>query len=139
LRSRPSCSRARTNPPNLTPGTSVSVEYTGKGTVDKDHHIWIWLFDNADSSTWADVKPLAVGGLTENSATYKFDNLPQRVYMAVAFDEKGGYDATAGPPPPPGTPISVYGAEPGGVAAPVATDGENPAVKTSFDDSERMP
>jgi hypothetical protein len=116
---------------------AVSVEYTGKGTVDEDHHIWIWLFDNPDSSTWTDIEPLAVGSLLENSATYKFDNLPQRVYFAVAFDEKGGY--TPGPPPPQGTPIAVYGAEPGGAAAPVTTGGTDAAVKASFDDSQRMP
>jgi len=116
---------------------AVTVEYTGKGTVDKDHHIWIWMFDTPDSSTWADTEPLSVGTLLENSATYQFDNLPQRVYFAVAFDEKGGY--TSGGAPPPGTPIAVYGAEPGGAAAPVTSGGADAAVKTSFDDSQRMP
>ena len=78
---------------------AVSVDYTGKGTVDKDHHLWIWVFDNPDSSTWADTSPLAVGTLTEDGATYKFAALPKQVYLAAGYDEKGGYDGTSGPPP----------------------------------------
>ena len=80
-----------------------SVEYTGQGTVDQDHRIWIWLFDNPDSSTWPDSSPLAVAMLTENGASNKFTGLPKQVYFGTVYDEAGGYDGTAGPPPA-GTP-----------------------------------
>jgi uncharacterized protein (DUF2141 family) len=117
---------------------AVSIEYTAKGTVDQDHKIWIWLFDNPNSDTWADSTPVAIGSLTENGAAYKFAGLPKQVYFAMAYDESGGYDGTAGPPPQ-GTPIAIYGMASGGAAAAVDTGGDDQAVKTTFDDSMRMP
>jgi hypothetical protein len=124
--------------PAQTGKLAISVEYTGKGTVDTEHRLWIWVFDNPDSSTWPDSTPLAVAMLTENGATYKFSGLPKQVYFGAAYDEAGGYDGTAGPPPA-GTPISVYGMAEGGMAKAVDTGGDDAAVKATFDDSFRMP
>jgi hypothetical protein len=107
-------------------------------TVDKDHRLWIWLFDNPDSSTWPDSTPLAVGMLTENGAMHKFTGLPKQVYFGTAYDQAGGYDGTAGPPPA-GTPISVYGMGDGGTAKAVETGGDDAVVKATFDDSFLMP
>ena len=129
---------ARQDQPAQTGKLAISVEYTGNGAVDKDHRLWIWVFDNPDSSTWPDSTPLAVAMLTENGATHKFSGLPKQVYFGTAYDESGGYDGTAGPPPP-GTPISVYGMVDGGVAQAVGTGGDDAAVKATFDDSSRMP
>ena len=129
---------ARQNQPTQTGKLAISVEYTGKGAVDEDHRLWIWVFDNPDSSTWPDSTPLAVAMLTENGATHKFTGLPKQVYFGTAYDEAGGYDGTAGPPPA-GTPISVYGMADGGVAEAVGTGGDDAAVKATFDDSFRMP
>jgi hypothetical protein len=129
---------ARQNQPTQTGKLAISVEYTGKGAVDEDHRLWIWVFDNPDSSTWPDSTPLAVAMLTENGATHKFTGLPKQVYFGTAYDEAGGYDGTAGPPPA-GTPISVYGMADGGVAQAVGTGGDDAAVKATFDDSFRMP
>jgi hypothetical protein len=128
---------ARQNQPAQTGKLAISVEYTGKGAVDEDHRLWIWVFDNPDSSTWPDSTPLAVAMLTENGATHKFTGLPKQVYFGTAYDEAGGYDGTAGPPPA-GTPISVYGMADGGVAQAVGTGGDDAAVKATFDDSFRM-
>ena len=117
---------------------AVSIQYTGQGTVDKDHRIWIWLFDNPDSSSWVNTPPLAVGQLSENGAAFNFSELPKEVYIAMAFDEKGGYDGTSGPPPS-GTHIGIYGMASGGSPAAVETGAEDKELKTSFDDSMRMP
>jgi hypothetical protein len=124
--------------PAQTGKLAIAVEYTGKGTVDTEHRLWIWVFDNPDSSTWPDSTPLAVAMLTENGATYKFSGLPKQVYFGAAYDEAGGYDGTAGPPPA-GTPISVYGMAEGGMAKAVDTGGDDAVVKATFDDSFRMP
>jgi len=116
---------------------AVSIEYKGKGTVDKDHRIWIWVFDTPEIS--ASGTPVAFGDLSENGGTFKFGGLPKQVYLAMAYDEKGGYDGTTGPPPP-GTPVAIHGAAPGGgPAAAVPTGGEEAVLTTSFDDSSRMP
>ena len=117
---------------------AVSVDYTGKGTVDKDHHLWIWAFDNPDSSTWADTTPLAVGTLTENGATTSSPALPKQVYLAAAYDEKGGYDGTSGAPPLAHQSPSMAQTA-GGPAGAVPTGGDDATLKFTFDDSFRMP
>jgi hypothetical protein len=111
----------------------VTVEYKGAGTVDKEHKIWVWLFDTPtiDESSM----PIATGSLSENNGNAGFDGLPEAVYIAVCFDEKGGYDGTSGPPQS-GSPVMIHGEA--GTAKPVRTGSEAAAMVT-FDDSVRMP
>lgn len=111
----------------------VTVEYTGPGKVDKEHRLWIWLFDTPTIDTSS--IPVAADLLSENEGTVTFESLPETVYIVVAFDEKGGYDGTSGPPPS-GTPVMVYGEQ--GIPTGVKT-GEDATVRVSFDDSVRMP
>jgi len=116
----------------------VTVEYKGQaGTVDKDHKIWVWLFDNPNIS--ADSTPLAVGALTENKGTYKFSALPKTVYIAAAFDPQGGYDGSSAPPSS-GTPVIILGeTAPGAPAKAVSTGGDDATVTITFDDTVKMP
>jgi uncharacterized protein (DUF2141 family) len=115
----------------------VTVEYKGQGAVDKDHKIWVWIFDTPNIT--GDSTPLAAASLNENKATYKFTALPKTVYLAAAFDDKGGYDGNSAPPPS-GTPVIVHGAAgPGTTAAAVSTGGDEATVTVTFDDTIRMP
>lgn len=115
----------------------VQVEYKGKGTVDATHQVWIWLFDTPNIS--AESNPIATGVLKENKTEYKFAGLPNDVYIAVAYDEKGGYDGMSGPPPQ-GTPILVKGSGAlGSPATSVATGADDAKVEIAFDDTIRMP
>jgi hypothetical protein len=101
----------------------VTVDYKGTGSVDASHEIFVWVFDNPNIG--ADSVPIATDVLTTNGGSLNFSGLPQQVYLAAAFDEKGDYDGTSGPPPP-GTPITIYGEM--GAAAAVATGGADAAV-----------
>lgn len=114
---------------------SVVLNYTGGGTVDQNHRIWIWLFDTPNIST--DSEPIATGVVSSNGGAYKFVGLPKTVYIAAAYDEKGGYDGTSGPPPP-GTPYTIYGGGSGAATA-VPTGGDDASVTVSFDDTLRIP
>ena len=115
----------------------VQLEYKGKGTVDAGHQMWIWVFDTPNIT--AESNPIATGFLKENKTAYKFAGLPKDVYIAVAYDEKGGYDGTSGPPPQ-GTPIAIRGGSGlGSPATSVATGGDDAKVEISFDDTIRMP
>ena len=112
----------------------VTVKYTGKGDVDKTHRLWVWLFDSPDIGPGA--IPVAEMSLEENGSAATFNGLTaQKVWIAVAYDEKGGFGGSA--PPPSGSPVMLYGAE-SGAPAPV-TPGEAVEVAISFDDSQRMP
>ena len=74
--------------------------------------------------------------ITANGGTLNFSGLPKEVYIAAAFDEKGDYDGTSGPPPT-GTPITIYGEM--GAAKAVPTGGADAAVTVTFDATVRMP
>ena len=112
----------------------VTVTYTGAGTVDGTHEIYVWLFDTPNIT--ADSAPLASDVITASGGTATFSGLPKEVYIAAAFDEKGDYDGTSGPPPP-GTPITIYGEM--GAAKAVPTGGADAAVTVTFDATIRMP
>jgi uncharacterized protein (DUF2141 family) len=112
----------------------ITVEYKGPGTVDKSHQIFVWVFDTPDIH--ADSTPLSSDVITTNGGTASFSGLPKTVYLAAAFNEKGDYDGTQGPPPT-GTPVTVYGGM--GTAKAVDTGGAEAAVTITFDDSTRMP
>jgi len=112
----------------------VTIEYKGAGTVDATHEIFVWVFDNPNIGP--DSVPLANDVLTTNGGSLNFSGLPKEVYLAAAFDEKGDYDGTSGPPPS-GTPITIYGEM--GAAKAVATGGADVGVDVTFDDTVRMP
>ena len=114
----------------------VAIDYKGAGTVDADHRVWVWVFDTPNIT--GESIPISTGVVKENSGSYKFVGLPKDVYLAVAYDTKGGYDGTSGPPPT-GTPVSIYGVTtPGGPAGAVTTGGDDAKVTVTFDDSNKM-
>jgi hypothetical protein len=111
----------------------VTVDYKGSGTVDKSHQIFVWVFDNPDIGP--NSVPISSDVITTNGGTASFSGLPKTVYIAAAFNEKGDYDGTQGPPPA-GTPVTIYGGM--GSAKAVDTGGADAAVTVTFDDSTRM-
>jgi len=111
----------------------VTVKYAGKGTVDSNHRLWIWLFDTPDIS--AGGIPIAEMSLDANGTSATFANVAQeKVWIAVAFDEHGGFAGSA--PPPSGSPVTLY-VEKGAPAS--VTPGPDTAVSVTFDDTRRMP
>ena len=112
----------------------ITVTYKGKGTVDTSHKIWVWLFDTPNIGPGS--MPIDQIELDKNGADAVFDNVAgDKVYVAVAFDEKGGMMGDG--PPPTGTPIGILmGSDgaPGGV-----TPGDKAPVALNFDDTIRMP
>jgi hypothetical protein len=112
--------------PAVTGKLALTIEYTGKGPV----------FDTPSIS--ASSMPLSIASLSQNGGTHTFYGLPSEIYFAMAYDEKGGYDGAMGPPVQ-GTPIAIHGMTPAGTGSPVKTGGDDAVLKTTFDDSVRMP
>jgi uncharacterized protein (DUF2141 family) len=112
----------------------VTVDYKGAGTVDKTHQIFVWVFDTPDINE--NSVPIATDQATSNGTTLSFSGLPKTVYLAAAYNEKGTFDGTQGPPPS-GTPVTIYGGM--GTASAVPTGGDDAKVTVTFDDSVRMP
>ena len=121
---------------HVTAGTvKVTVTYKGKaGTVDNSHQLWVWLFDTPNIGPGA--MPIAQTSLTKNGTEAVFEGVPgDKVYVAVAFDEKGVMAGDG--PPPTGAPIGILmGADmmPSGI-----TPGDNGVATLTFDDTIRMP
>jgi hypothetical protein len=114
-------------------GVKVTVEYTGKGTVDASHRIWVWLFDTPEIGPGA--MPIGELSIEKNGGTADFTAVAaHQVWVAVAYDEKGGFGGMA--PPPSGSPVALYLADgkPGWV-----TPGTEAAITVTFDDTGRMP
>jgi hypothetical protein len=114
---------------------SVTVKYTGKGAVDPTHQIWVWLFDNPDVG--AGSIPIAEEAISKNGATARFTNVSTKpVYIAVAYDEKGGFAGQA--PPPPGSPIALYGVTGPETKPQPVTPGPKGSISIAFNDAQRM-
>jgi len=121
---------------HVTDGTvKVTVTYKGKaGTVDSSHQLWVWLFDTPNIGPGA--MPIAQLSLTKNATEALFDGIAgDKVYVAVAFDEKGMMVGEG--PPPTGTPIGILmGAD----GMPIGiTPGDKGVATLTFDDTIRMP
>jgi hypothetical protein len=114
---------------------TVTVTYKGKGAVDDNHEVFVFLFENPDIGPGS--APIAVQAVRKNGGTASFSGVSvSPVYVAVAYDEKGDYEGTTGPPPP-GTPIAIYVVKGESTPAPVRP-GKSAKIKLTFDDSRRM-
>lgn len=114
----------------------VTVKYAGKGTVDASHRIWVWLFDTPQIN--AGSIPIAELSIDKNGGTASFSSVAANpVYIAIAYDEKGGFIGQA--PPPTGSPVTFYGIK-GPDDPPVGvTPGPKTAVAVTLTDAQRMP
>ena len=119
-------------PRPLAGDVTVTVTYTGKGTVDDAHGILVFLFDHAVPT--ADSVPIGMQKTTKSGGTVTFKDVQATpVFVTVDYDEKSTYDGMTGPPPA-GTPIGSYRKD-GKVVA--VTPGPDAKIKVSFDDSVR--
>ncbi len=116
----------------------VQVTYTGPGTVDGSHKVYVVLWDTPDFIKGdSGGPPIGMKALTSKSDTAHFDDLQKGpVYVSMVYDPSGKWDAAS--PPPAGSSIGLYSTEPG-VPAPVKLDPGKPTqVSASFDDSQKM-
>ncbi len=112
---------------------SVRVNYTGQGTVDANHDLQVFLFD--DPNIGRQSVALDLLHLRENGGTVRFRGVKtDPVFVAVAYNATGNYDGSQGPPPE-GTPIAIYRVADASSAAPVHPGA---SIEIVFDGSTRM-
>jgi len=112
----------------------VDVTYTGSGTVDASHKIYIALWESADMNGGP---PMAVQQLESKKGTVTFTNAPKPSYVSSAYDPKGQWDAQS--PPPSGSSIGMYSSKPPTPEAINVDPGKTAKVKLTFDDSAKVP
>ena len=112
---------------------AVTLTYKGKGTVDANHKLVAWIFN--DPNITSNSRPIATQSTDKNGDTVTFKNAPATpVYVFAVYDEKGGYDGLSAAPEH-GLPCAFYTKAPKGAPAPVKAG--DPVVKLTFADAER--
>ena len=116
----------------------ITVDYQGPGTVSQDHQLSVFVFDDPNMS--ADSLPIWTGQLADNQKTLSAGSFDaSTIWVAVTFDETGGYDPFAGPPPS-GSPFARYSTDPTGMPTGVALhDDQETEIAIAFDGTLRMP
>jgi hypothetical protein len=113
----------------------VDVNYTGSGTVNASHKIYVALWDSVDFNGGP---PAAVESLVSRKGTVTFSTV-QRVpaYVSTAYDPTGAWDAQS--PPPSGSSLGMYTKNPPNPEPIDVAPGKTVKVAVNFDDSARVP
>lgn len=117
----------------------VEVSYTGSGTVDESHKIFVVLWDTPDFMKGDSAGPPAgVQSVSSKSGVAHFDSLPKGpVYVSMVYDPSGKWDAAS--VPPSGCSVGLYATEPGKPEPIQLPAGKLTKVSASFDDSMKIP
>jgi hypothetical protein len=116
----------------------VQLSYTGTGTVDESHKVYVVLWDNPNFITEdAGAPPIDLKGVSSKSASVEFNDVQKSpVYVSMVYDPTGKWDAAS--PPPAGSSLGVYAIEPGKPAPVTLEAGKTTKISATFDDSSKM-
>ncbi len=117
----------------------VQINYTGTGTVDESHKIFVALWGSPDfAQPNANVMPLAVKNVTSKNGIVSFSDIQKTpAYVSAAYDPTGKWDGQSGPPPT-GTSLGMYSKAPPQPAAIDVAPGKSAKVTITFDDRQKM-
>jgi hypothetical protein len=117
-------------------GLIVHLSYTGSGTVDQTHKIYVALWESPDfvKSNASSMMPIAVMPVASKSGVARFKNIQKNpVYVSMAYDPTGAWEAKS--EPPVGSSLGLYAKEPG-VPAPIQLQpGKATTISVTLDDS----
>ena len=146
--------QASGNAANSPKTLKVKLNYTGAGTVDEKHKIYLLVFDanpftctSLIDSTGAAAPPAPAAGvchiLRRTSTDSKNGNITiadlgsSPVYAAAFLDEDGSYDGHSDPAQ--GSPMGTYGKAPDKPDPINLEDGKTVEITLPFDDSLKTP
>jgi hypothetical protein len=112
----------------------VDVTYTGSGTVDANHKIYVALWNSANMDAGP---PAEVQSLNSKTGTVTFKNVSTvPAFVSTAYDPSGKWDAQT--PPPSGSSLGMYGTPP--TPDPIRVEvGKVAKVKVTFNDANKVP
>jgi hypothetical protein len=113
----------------------VDIVYTGTGTVDSGHKIYVALWDSADFEGGPPVDIQSVESKTGSTTFKNVQKVP--AYVSAAYDPSGKWDAQS--PPPTGSSLGMYGSKPPTPDPINVEPGKAVKIKLTFDDSNKMP
>jgi hypothetical protein len=116
----------------------VRVNYTGPGTVDAKHQIYVVLWDSPDFITGG-AMPIEILPVSAKDGKVTFTGVKANpAYFSAAYDPTGQWDGASGPPPS-GSALGLYMKEPGKPEPVKPEAGKTVSVELAFDDSIKMP
>jgi len=116
----------------------IKLHYTGSGTVDDKHKIFVFIFDSPDF-TQGNAMPVGEQTAAGKDETVTFTDIAKSpVYAVAAYDPTGGYDGQSGPPPS-GSSLGMYTKQPPQPEPINIDEGKTVQVELPFDDSTKMP
>lgn len=114
----------------------VRLNYTGSGTVDEAHKIYVALWDNPDF-THGQGAPVAVESTASKNGTVTFSNVTKLpAYVSAAFDPTGKWDARS--QPPAGSSLGMYSKTPGKPEPIEPAPGHTAEAEINFDDTVKV-
>lgn len=115
----------------------VAVHYSGTGTIDQEHKIYVVLWDSPDFVKSREVMPSAIQSTSSKRGVVTFDNVNKTpVYVSAVYDPAGKWDAQS--PPPEGSSLGLYSKIPGTPEPIDLKPGKTILVELPFDDSVKM-
>jgi hypothetical protein len=116
----------------------VKLNYSGPGTVDEKHRIFVFVFDTPDFVRREDAMPIASDSGAAKDATLTFSDVTTSpVYLIAVYDPAGGYEGMS--KPPAGCSLGIYSKTPGEPEGVVIEAGKTTQVEVAFDDTIKMP
>ncbi len=113
----------------------IKLNYTGEGTVDEKHPIFVFVWDNPNFASGQAPPIFWLRGTVKDAALTIDDLGVSPVYVVAVFDKTGNYSGMEAPPS--GASVTQYG---GQTAAPITVEpGETITIDLPFDDSIKMP
>lgn len=113
----------------------VDVTYTGSGTVNASHKIYVALWPSADFNSGA---PVDIKALDSKKGSVTFTHVQKLpAYVSTAYDPTGAWDAQSGPPS--GSSLGTYSTHPPAPGAIDSAPGKTTKVKLTFDDRIKVP
>ena len=114
----------------------VQLKYSGKGTVDEKHKIYVALWDSPDFVK-SEMPPFATQPASSKDGVVTFENVKKTpIYISTAYDPSGQWDAQS--PPPDGSSLGLYSKTPGQPEAVDLKPGKTTKIELAFDDSVKM-
>jgi Ca2+-binding RTX toxin-like protein len=114
----------------------VQLHYTGSGTVDETHKIFVALWDSA-GFTGDSAPPVDVKAATSKNGSVTFTDVKKvPAYVSAAYDPTGKWDAQS--PPPSGSSLGMYSKAPPKPEPINITPGKAAKVTITFDDTQKV-
>lgn len=115
----------------------VAVHYSGAGTVDEKHKIYVVVWDSPDFVKSHEVMPVAIQSTSSKGGVVTFDDIKKTpAYVSAVYDPSGQWDAQS--PPPEGSSLGLYSKTPGTPEPIELKPGKTSSIELPFDDTVKM-